>query len=110
MTAIHSPTPVSHTWLWQGFPIRYQAAGDLGPAVILLHGFGASSDHWRQNIPTLAHTCKVYAIDLLGFGQSAKPSPGESISYTFATWGSQIVQFCQEVVGESAFFVGNSIG
>ncbi|MBE9059060.1 alpha/beta fold hydrolase [Sphaerospermopsis sp. LEGE 08334] len=98
------------TWLWQGFPICYQTQGTNGPAVILVHGFGASCGHWRKNIPVLAESCRVYAIDLIGFGASAKPQPGEKITYTLETWGQQVADFCREVVGEPAFLVGNSIG
>ncbi|BAY16052.1 alpha/beta hydrolase fold protein [Anabaenopsis circularis NIES-21] len=98
------------TWVWQGFPISYQTQGTSGPAVILVHGFGASWWHWRKNIPVLAKTCRVYAIDLLGFGGSAKPQPGEKIAYTLEMWGQQVADFCREVVGEPAFLVGNSIG
>jgi len=105
----------TQTWTWQGFPICYQKQGDSGPAVVLVHGFGASWWHWRKNIPVLAETCRVYAIDLIGFGKSAKPTPGplkpgEQIQYSFETWGQQIADFCREVVGEPAFLVGNSIG
>lgn len=104
--AITSPK----TWIWQGFPICYQAQGTTGPSVVLVHGFGASWWHWRKNIPVLADNCRVYAIDLIGFGGSAKPQPGETIAYTFETWGQQLADFCREVVGEPAFFVANSIG
>ncbi|MGV0023660.1 alpha/beta fold hydrolase [Phormidesmis priestleyi] len=97
-------------WTWKGFQIAYQSQGTEGPAVVLIHGFGASFYHWRKNIPELAKTCRVYAIDLIGFGRSAKPIPLEQIDYTFETWSDQIADFCQEVVGESAFLVGNSIG
>ncbi|MFB2969860.1 alpha/beta fold hydrolase [Aerosakkonema sp. BLCC-F183] len=102
--------PRPYTWTWQGFPICYQKQGSEGPAVILVHGFGASWVHWRKNIPFLAKTCRVYAIDLIGFGGSAKPTPGVEIEYTFETWGQQIADFCREVVGTPAFLVGNSIG
>ncbi|NER32765.1 MAG: alpha/beta fold hydrolase [Oscillatoria sp. SIO1A7] len=98
------------TWTWQGWQICYQAQGNTGPAVVLVHGFGASWGHWRKNIPALATSCRVYAIDLIGFGGSAKPTPGAEISYTFETWSQQIADFCREVVGGSAFLVGNSIG
>ncbi len=98
------------TWIWQGFPICYQTQGTSGPAVVLVHGFGASWWHWRKNIPSLAENCRVFAIDLIGFGGSAKPIPGEKISYTFETWGQQIADFCREVVGEPAFLVANSVG
>lgn len=98
------------TWIWQGFTICYQQQGESGPAVLLVHGFGASWGHWRKNIPVLAQNCRVYTLDLIGFGDSAKPSPGSEINYTFDTWGQQIADFCQQVVGEAAFLVGNSIG
>lgn len=98
------------TWTWKGFPICYQSEGETGPAVVLVHGFGASWGHWRKNIPFLGQTCRCYAIDLIGFGGSAKPAPGVEIDYTFETWGEQVADFCREVVGGSAFLVGNSIG
>lgn len=99
-----------YTWTWQGFPICYQKQGNQGPAVILIHGFGASWAHWRKNIPALANNCQVYALDLIGFGGSAKPVPTVEIEYTFETWAKQIGDFCREIVGSPAFLVGNSIG
>ncbi|MGD1862399.1 MAG: alpha/beta fold hydrolase [Leptolyngbyaceae cyanobacterium] len=98
------------TWPWQGFPIRYQKAGTVGAPLLLIHGFGASSDHWRKNIPELAGTNRVYAIDLIGFGKSVKPFPGDPVSYTFETWGQLVVDFCRDIIGEPAFLIGNSIG
>lgn len=97
-------------WQWRGMPIAYQAQGDRGPAIILIHGFGASWGHWRKNIPALAAVGRVFALDLLGFGKSAKPDPRGEVPYTFETWSQQIRDFCQEVVGGPAFLVGNSIG
>lgn len=110
-TTFH-PDLLKHTqsWIWHGFKVSYCAKGDEGPAIILLHGFGASWGHWRKTIPALAKIGRVYAIDLLGFGQTAKPAPDSNISYTFETWGQQVADFCQEVVGTPAFLVGNSIG
>ncbi|WP_416670657.1 alpha/beta fold hydrolase [Egbenema bharatensis] len=106
-----SPLNVPQTWTWRGFPICYQHQGETGTPIVLIHGFGASWGHWRKNIPGLSENFRVYAIDLIGFGGSAKPVPGKSsISYTFETWGQQISDFCREVVGEPVFLVGNSIG
>jgi len=112
MTTSSSKTALTSTktWIWQGFTICYQTQGTTGPAVVLVHGFGASWWHWRKNIPVLAENCRVYAIDLIGFGGSAKPEPGDKIAYTLETWGQQVADFCREVVGEAAFLVGNSIG
>lgn len=102
--------PEHKTWTWRGFSIGYETKGTQGAAVVLVHGFGASWGHWRKNIPVLAENSRVYAIDLIGFGASAKPTPGEEITYTFETWGQQIADFCREVVGSPAYLVGNSIG
>lgn len=99
----------TQTWNWRGYSICYQQQGETGMPVVLVHGFGASWRHWRNNIPALAQQFRVYAIDLLGFGASDKPAP-DRIDYTFETWGQQLADFCREVVGAPAVLVGNSIG
>ena len=101
-------------WTWRGYEIGYCAEGleesqRDKPAIILIHGFGASVGHWRKNIPVLAQHARVYAIDLVGFGSSAQPKPSE-LAYTFETWGQQVADFVREVVGDRAILVGNSIG
>ncbi|XP_010535924.1 PREDICTED: pheophytinase, chloroplastic [Tarenaya hassleriana] len=101
------------TWNWRGYSIRYQCAGDSGPALVLVHGFGANSDHWRKNIPFLGKSHRVYSIDLIGYGYSSKPNPrefGGKPFYTFETWGDQLNDFCLDVVKDEAFFICNSIG
>ncbi|NJL85721.1 MAG: alpha/beta fold hydrolase [Leptolyngbyaceae cyanobacterium SM1_1_3] len=103
-------SPQTKIWQWQTFAICYQQAGTEGAPVVLIHGFGASSHHWRKNIAVLAQSHRVYAIDLIGFGGSAKPTPNQPIAYTFETWGEQVLSFCREVIGQPAFLVGNSIG
>lgn len=51
---------------------------DNAPPILLIHGFGASVGHFRKNIPTLVgEGYRVYAIDLLGFGASDKPTDVE---------------------------------
>lgn len=98
------------TWQWQGFSIRYQQVGGAGAAVLCIHGFGASSDHWRKNLPAFGENFQAYAIDLIGFGLSDKPAPNQPLAYTFETWGQQIADFCREVIGQPAYLVANSIG
>ena len=43
---------------------------EKGPAILLIHGFGASTEHWRHNLPVLGERFEVHALDLLGFGKS----------------------------------------
>ena len=111
-SSITNPTTPNNekTWYWRGYPITYNHCGDTGPAVLLVHGFGASWRHWRKNLPVLGNSCQCYALDLIGFGGSAKPTPKQEIDYTFETWGQQVVDFCREVIGSPAILVGNSIG
>ncbi|WP_103669235.1 alpha/beta fold hydrolase [Pseudanabaena sp. BC1403] len=100
-------------WTWRDYEIGYCVEGldkNLDkPAIVLIHGFGASVGHWRKNIPVLAQKFRVYAIDLIGFGSSAQPKPSE-LAYTFETWGQQVADFVREVVGDRSILVGNSIG
>ncbi|GMH00101.1 hypothetical protein Nepgr_001940 [Nepenthes gracilis] len=103
----------SRMWNWRGYSIRYQCCGDSGPALVLIHGFGANSDHWRKNISVLGNVHRVYSIDLIGYGYSDKPNPrdfGDSSFYTFETWATQLNEFCLDVVKDQAFFICNSIG
>ena len=46
---------------------------DAKEAVLLIHGFGANTNHWRFNQPVLAKQAPTFAIDLLGFGRSDQP-------------------------------------
>ncbi|AGF50831.1 slr1917 [Synechocystis sp. PCC 6803] len=116
MVSLESSPPAlsPHTpplfWQWRNQAIAYQQRGDRGPAVVLIHGFGASWGHWRKNIPVLGEYCRCYAIDLLGFGASAKPLPSQALGYTFSTWGDLVADFCREVIGGPAVLIGNSIG
>jgi pimeloyl-ACP methyl ester carboxylesterase len=109
MTTIATPT-ANLTWMWRGYQINYQTAGANGAAVLLIHGFGASVGHWRKNINVLAENCRCYAIDLIGFGASAKPQPSAEVEYTFETWAELVIDFCREVIGSPTVLVGNSIG
>jgi uncharacterized protein (TIGR04551 family) len=55
-----------------GIHVRYREAGS-GPAVILLHGYGASLDTWITVQPAVAAHHRVIAIDLKGFGWTSRP-------------------------------------
>ncbi len=71
------------------------------------------SDHWRKNLPVLGQHCRVYAIDLLGYGYSSKPDPRRAppnTIYTFETWGQQTLDFIDEIIGQPTITICNSVG
>jgi alpha-beta hydrolase superfamily lysophospholipase len=58
-------------WQWKGHKCHYISAGEdnTGPIVVLVHGFGAHSYHWRYTVPALARQgFRVYALCMLGYG------------------------------------------
>ena len=66
-----------------GQQLFYREAGAAdAPALVLLHGFPASSFMFRDLIPLLADRYHVIAPDHLGFGLSGAPPVGE-FTYTF---------------------------
>ncbi len=103
------PTVSGQYWQWRDQAIYYVKAGDRHPhrpPLILVHGFGASTDHWKKNIAGLQNEFEVWAIDLLGFGRSAKPD----WQYSGTLWRDQLRDFVTEIVQQPAVFAGNSLG
>jgi len=101
---------VPQPWSYAGHPVHAIAAAPAepeGPAILLVHGFGASTDHWRHNIPVLAQRHEVHAIDLLGFGRSAKPA---ELAYGGPLWRDQLAAYVRERIGRPTVLVGNSLG
>ena len=107
-------------WDWNGHRISWTRMGDASApfAVLLIHGFGANTKHWRFNQPVLAAAAPTYAIDLLGFGASDQPRArlkdekemADSVHYGFDLWGQQVADFCREVIDQPVILIGNSIG
>ena len=62
-----------------GYRRAYRLMGS-GPALLLLHGIGDSSEGWRPLMPALAEHFTVIAPDLLGHGASAKPRADYSVA------------------------------
>jgi pimeloyl-ACP methyl ester carboxylesterase len=107
---IHAtPALAGQYWQWRGHSIHYVQAGEghgERPPLLLVHGFGASTDHWRKNIAELQAEFEVWAIDLLGFGRSDKPQQ----VYSGALWQAQLHDFMRTQIGRPTVLAGNSLG
>ncbi len=101
----------NYSWNFLNYPIHTISANSeesqTNIAVLLIHGFGASTDHWRFNIPILSSKYEVHAIDLLGFGKSPKPN---DVEYSGSLWKEQVVAYVKEVIQKPTVIVGNSLG
>ena len=66
-----------------GYRIHYleakPPAGSPEKPLVLVHGLGARATDWTPLIPALAaHGYHVYALDLLGYGDSPRPRDGDT--------------------------------
>lgn len=99
-------------WVWRGWQIRYtyfrplEKEGSHSTPVMLLHGFGGSIGHWRNNLSVLGQDRSVYALDLLGFGASRKVWT----TYNINLWVDQVYEFWQTFIKQPMILVGNSLG
>ncbi|MDQ4144866.1 MAG: alpha/beta fold hydrolase [Actinomycetota bacterium] len=83
----------------------YLEAGS-GPAVLLLHGLGATNASMLTTFWELARDHRVIAPDLPGFGESAKPVR----SYNAAFYARWLDSFMKELRVDRAVLIGNSMG
>jgi pimeloyl-ACP methyl ester carboxylesterase len=83
----------------------YVVAGS-GPAVLLIHGIGDSSETWRDVVPLLAASHTIIAPDLLGHGRSDKPRA----DYSLGGFANGMRDLLVLLGVESATVVGHSLG
>jgi pimeloyl-ACP methyl ester carboxylesterase len=86
---------------------HFVAKGAQGPALVLIHGFGCSTATWEKNIDELSKRFRVFALDLKGFGLSAKPKDGQ---YHLHAFTEHVLGFLDVMKLDKAVLVGNSMG
>lgn len=85
--------------------MAYLSQGE-GTPLLLLHSLGVSSESWSKVIAPLAQNHAVYALDMLGHGDSDKPPR----NYTIEDYAASIVAFLDKLGLARATLCGNSVG
>jgi pimeloyl-ACP methyl ester carboxylesterase len=85
--------------------LSYLQLGTSEPAIVLVHGFGASKEIWWSTLLALAPLGRVFALDLPGHGGS--PLHGDSRMPRIA---ARIADFCTARGLPAITLVGHSMG
>ncbi|HLJ11537.1 MAG TPA: alpha/beta hydrolase [Planctomycetaceae bacterium] len=91
----------------QGVKLHFIAAGE-GPLVVLLHGFPDFSYTWREQMPALAKSFRVVAIDLRGYNKSDQPEGVDN--YAMAKLVGDVAAVIDHFKQEKATIIGHDWG
>jgi pimeloyl-ACP methyl ester carboxylesterase len=102
------PKPIHQAeWLDAGgVLVRAVRAGQGDTTLLLLHGYGESLTTWRAVFDPLASHARVVAIDLPGFGGSAKPD----VPYSLPALTERLSRFIDRWTTGPLVVVGHSMG
>lgn len=101
-------SPISHhTARLRGLDFHYVKAGS-GPLVVLLHGWPEFWYSWRHQIPALAETHTVVALDQRGYNLSAKPAGRRA--YRIDELVADVMALLDHLGAERAAIVGHDWG
>jgi len=92
-----------------GIATNYHDVGSGFPTV-LIHGSGPGASawaNWRLTLPALAAQRRAIALDLVGFGFTARPA---NFAYTRAAWLKHLADFLDALHIERCDLIGNSFG
>ncbi len=93
-----------------GLDLHYVRVGQGEPAVLLLHGWPGFWYDWRRVLPLLASTTSVIAMDLRGFGASAKPDWPVHEAYSPDAQARNVLALLDSLRIERVIVVGYDIG
>ncbi|KAK2844066.1 hypothetical protein Q5P01_010725 [Channa striata] len=78
--------------------------------MVLLHGFGGGVGLWAQNLDALSQRRPIFALDLLGFGQSSRPLFSLDAQGAEEQFVESIEQWRAKVGLESMILLGHNLG
>ena len=89
-----------------GSKIRYLESGSSEKTLVLVHGLGASCERWEQVLPIFKNNFRVIVPDLIGFGQSDKPT----VDYTIDFFSEFLEKFLKSLGINKTSIIGSSLG
>lgn len=95
------------TTLPNGHDVVYLDTGRDLPPLVLLHGIGASKDHWPRLARRLNGRFRIVAPDLPGFGESSKPDDGD---YSMSAQAESVRQLAEALGLGPVHLAGSSMG
>jgi pimeloyl-ACP methyl ester carboxylesterase len=101
----HEGAPPMQFCTIHGYRRAFVKVGE-GPALLLIHGIGDSSDSWRPVLEQLARHHTVIAPDLLGHGRSEKPRA----DYSVAAYANGMRDLLSVLEIDRVTVVGHSLG
>ncbi|KFD49002.1 hypothetical protein M514_10154 [Trichuris suis] len=78
--------------------------------LVLLHGLGGGGALWVRNFDALAAHRVVYAVDVLGFGRSSRPSFGDDDILAEQQWVQSLEDWRRYMKLERITLLGHSLG
>ena len=88
--------------------IVYSSEGKPAYDVLALHGFTGSANDWNFLIPSLSRNNNVFALDLIGHGQS--DSPDDLSMYSTDSIIEQINTTIEQISATNLILIGYSMG
>ena len=85
--------------------ISYQVAGE-GDVILLLHGWGGEAASFQPLSEWLAHSHKVYTLDLPGFGKSQMPPT----AWDTSDYARFVIAFLEKFCIPKVHLIGHSFG
>ena len=86
--------------------VAYRQAGSQGPIVVLVHGNMSSSVHYQVVMERLENNYQVYALDLVGFGDTTYNRQLESLH----DFSKEVTAFIERFDLQNVNIVGWSTG
>ncbi|MFA6234943.1 MAG: alpha/beta hydrolase [Bacteroidota bacterium] len=91
-----------------GVQMAWHDNGGNGPVVLLVHGLASNAGFWRSNVPALAASgARVIAVDLPGYGKSAKAF---ATPYGMGFYAETLDALLQKLGVSKAVIAGHSMG